>query len=220
VLRAASGLAPGLVAVAFYELPRTPPTPDDERILSSDEGERAQRFSGAVDRHRFVHCRATLRRHLGSYADCEPEAIRFDYGPRGKPMLEGPNSRDLHFNLSHADEAMVIAFAIGRPVGVDIERVVPVDVASMARVALSDPEQLVIKLATNRLEAFYALWTRKEAYLKARGLGLGSDLRGISVLPPLGLPAIVDEKWLVTTMPGPPGYAAAVAYQTDQLAPR
>jgi 4'-phosphopantetheinyl transferase len=199
--------------------------PPDELSRISDcldeaERQRAARFRFARDRDRFRAARGLLRHILAPYLNTAPGRIRFGYTPEGKPfLLEHP---DIHFNLSHADEVLVVGVARGRELGVDVERMFSEAVmAQVSGAVLSNPERLVIGglSAAERREWFVRLWTRKEAYIKADGRGMSLRLEGIDVstrpnrVRLLGNASNdwgVCERWAVRELAVAPGYAAAL----------
>jgi 4'-phosphopantetheinyl transferase len=197
--------------------------PELAATLSSDERARAQRYHFERDRRRFVVCRSLLRDIVGRYAGRPAEALRFGYGPRGKPSL--PDS-EVRFNVSHSDGVAVYALSRGREVGVDVERVRPVSGADrIAERFFSIPEREALRAvpARARTQAFFTCWTRKEAYVKARGEGLGLPLDQFTVsLAPDG-PAWLspaggaDEReiarWSLAGLYQDPGYVAALAVE-------
>jgi 4'-phosphopantetheinyl transferase len=185
--------------------------PEPIAILDDEERERAGRFRDAAARKRFVVSHGALRVVLGGLTGLAPERLQFarrcghcGSTDHGKPHLSG--SSRLDFSLAHSDQLALIAVARGRLVGADVERVRPrTDVLAVARHAFSPAERLEIESRTTddeRREAFFRCWTRKEAYLKARGVGL---TRGLSTTPGAG--------WEVRSLLTPPGYTAAVAAQ-------
>ncbi len=153
--------------------------------LSEDERARANRFLTERDRRRFIVCRGVLRTILGWYLGVAPAAVEFRYGPHGKPAITGgPGRCALRFNVSHADGMALYAVTLGREVGVDLERVRS-DVATeeIAERFFSAREAAVLRALdpASRVQAFFRIWTRKEAYLKATGRGLLSPLRELDV---------------------------------------
>jgi len=192
-------------------------------LLSPDERERAARFVFAVDRKRFIVARGTLRWLLGAYLDVPPPALRFDYTAYGKPSLASPQGGpQLCFNLSHSGELALIALAWERRVGVDVERVCQeLHYTTLLPGIFSAREQLALAALPEerRRRAFYDSWTRKEAYLKARGEGLSypPDRVELSLGPgdsaTLHLPpeALSGGPWLLYALDPGAGYAAAVA---------
>lgn len=176
-------------------------------VLSADERDRAQRFARLQDRQRFVAGRAVLRSILAEVLDIPSGApLRFGDGSAGKPVLR--DAPGLHFNLSHSEELAVIAVTRAGEVGIDLERHRPLpDMASVARVLFTEAEQAAMLgcPASAREAVFYRIWTRKEALLKAMGLGIAG-------LDPEAVPAgPTGSAWLMTMLPGLDGFTAALA---------
>lgn len=156
-----------------------------EGVLSSHERARADRFYFQRDRRRFVVGRAILRIILGSYLRIAPERVTFDYGPHGKPMLAvGCGDGTLRFNLSHSQAVALIGVTRRGEIGVDIEciRSIP-DLDEIAERCFSSREIASFRglSPSQRPEAFFTCWTRKEAYLKALGDGLARPLDAFDV---------------------------------------
>jgi 4'-phosphopantetheinyl transferase len=195
------------------------------RVLSPDERARADRFVIERVRRRFVACRGALRMILGRYTGQAPERLRFLYGDYGKPVL-APSAgiADLHFNVSHSEELALVAVARGREIGVDVERLRPLPGAErIAERFFSAPERTAIQAlpAERKLEAFFTCWTRKEAYIKALGDGLGHPLDEFAVSLVPGEPARLwsvgdtgsgeEASWSLEALLPTPGYVAALA---------
>jgi 4'-phosphopantetheinyl transferase len=139
----------------------------DERVLSDDERRVADRFATDVLRHRYVVAHAVTRELLAPYTGTAAADLVFARGPRGKPSVAG-----IEHNLSHCDDLVLLAVA-RVPVGVDVERVdVRRDEVALSRVVRAPDEADM---------PFLRVWCRKEAYLKAIGVGLVDDLTAISV---------------------------------------
>jgi 4'-phosphopantetheinyl transferase len=199
--------------------------------LSPDERERAERFQFPELRRRFIAARGTLRQVLGRYAACQPVSLRFEYGPHGKPKLARATSPlDLRFNLAHSHELAVFAVALGREVGVDLEWLDrPLhEPEAIARRFFSPGEQraLLALPVAQRLSAFYDCWTRKEAFLKARGEGLTFPLAAFDVSlgpdEPAALLACRDgpaalARWALLAPEIAPGYRAALVFERPGL---
>lgn len=189
--------------------------------LSADEEKRAQRFRSTVDKERFIASHGVLRTLLARYTLQRPEQLSFAEGPNGKPALApGSNEKDIQFNLAHSGDHALIAIAAGREVGVDIERVVQQDDHERIARRFFSSRELASFLGypnTQRTEAFFRHWVRKEAYLKARGLGLTRHEEGFDV--PLteekvSMFAHVDgTTWTAREILPVPGYTAAVVAQ-------
>jgi 4'-phosphopantetheinyl transferase len=192
-------------------------------VLSSDEWARADRFAFDRDRTEYVVCRGVLRWLLARYRDDSPSRLRFRYSPRGKPELDGPaDPVELRFNLAHSHGAAVVAVTRARPVGVDLERIRPLmDLGSLVRTCFAPEEQAEFWSLPElvRPRAFFAGWTRKEAFLKATGEGLGRPLDSFALsLAPYALARLVrvvgDEAaagWTLLDLTRDGAFAAAVA---------
>jgi 4'-phosphopantetheinyl transferase len=152
-----------------------------ESLLSADERERAARLLIDDKRVRFIAGRSILRRLLGRYLGVDPKALVFAYGPHGKPELTGGESdRGLTFNFSNSEDLALLAVARTRAIGIDIEhRRRNISVAPFARHILSEGETTDLARLPNEQhsQALLAAWTRKEAYLKALGVGLSRPMR-------------------------------------------
>ena len=169
-----------------------------KQMLSHDELDRARKFHFERDRHHFIVARGVLRTLLGRYLHRPPAQLQFSYNAQGKPLLDMPVLREpLHFNLSHAHELALFAFSYVGPLGVDIEYMRSgVSAEQAARVSFSPREQaLLLALPlTERREAFYSCWTRKEAYIKGRGTGFSLEPHLFDVA---FLPGLVEARELV-----------------------
>jgi 4'-phosphopantetheinyl transferase len=218
--------------VHLVHLPLTrPPSPELQLMLGPQERERALRFAFARDRERYVLTRATLRRLLGSLLGEAPEALRFGEGPYGKPFLEAPQAprsngppQAPRFNVSHSGEHALLAFALGRELGVDLEQALPgVDLEGVASVVFSQEEQRAFAALAQerRYAAFFQLWARKEAVIKAEGTGFAEPSNDFTLTVD---PALPPRLLAHTTRPGAlarwslcdvhvplPGYGAALA---------
>ena len=152
-------------------------------VLASEERMRACRFRYDIHRNRFIAGRGLLRTILGRYLDVLPSNIQFAYGKNGKPYLSS-NGQSLEFNLAHSEHIALIAVATGGEIGVDVERVR----------FLNDFDELVARFFSQREtqefrqlgneeqpNAFFNLWTRKEAWLKATGEGIVHSLKHVEV---------------------------------------
>jgi 4'-phosphopantetheinyl transferase len=189
-------------------------SPSLTRLLSAEEAARAARFIFERDRARFTVAHAALRDILATYTREDAATLRFLAAEKGKPYLV--DHPDLRFNLSHSGSWALVAIANGRDVGVDIEAIrgerPTVDIAERffapaeVRELLETPEDL-------RTQAFFACWSRKEAYIKARGEGLHISLDSFEVS--LGDTAILRkaedrDRWTLCSLEAPEGYKAAL----------
>ena len=152
--------------------------------LSADELTRAAHFHFARDRARFVAAHGIVRDILGRYLEVAPARLEFSSNEYGKPALAGDFRDSLSFNLSHSGDLVVIAIARGREVGIDVELYAP-DRADQAVAAnyFSPAEVARLRAVPEslRARAFFNCWTRKEAYIKARGMGLSIPLDSFDV---------------------------------------
>lgn len=190
-----------------------------EKMLSEEERARAGRFYFPHLSRRFIAAHSALRILAGMLAGLPPADVEFGYAQHGKPFLPGS---PLRFNLSHAHELALIAFAHHREVGVDVEkrRHLP-DGEAIARRFFSRAEVAAFldTPAADRSTAFFNGWTRKEAYIKAIGDGLSYPLNQFEVTLKPGRPARLlavhtnpDEvqRWKLDAVDPGPGYAGAV----------
>ncbi|HEV2669469.1 MAG TPA: 4'-phosphopantetheinyl transferase superfamily protein [Gemmatimonadales bacterium] len=159
--------------------------------LSADERARSGRLRFAADRRRFIVARGSLRQLLGRCLDTAPGGIRFAYNAFGKPALSPECGSRLTFNLSHSADLALIAIARDRDVGVDLECIrADFDYAEIARSCFSEEEL--------DPQTFFRYWTRREAYVKARGEGLPDD------------PVEICGDWSFFTLQPAPGYVGTV----------
>jgi 4'-phosphopantetheinyl transferase len=198
------------------------------RTLSQDERARADRFHFEKDRDRFIASHGFLRSILGHYLGIMPGDLEFVYGAYGKPALGGRFAvHEILFNMSHAEAVGLYAFARRREVGIDVEhRRADFATRAVAEKFFSPREAaMLFELPEHlRSQAFFNCWTRKEAYIKARGTGLSLPLDqfDVSLLP--GEPAKLlhtsgdpteASRWCLQELNPGPGYAAALAVAGD-----
>lgn len=156
-----------------------------KQLLSPDEIARADKFRFPLHEKRFIVARGILRQLLGSYLRISPDSLIFKYGDRGKPLLtESSRNHSLQFNISHSQEYALYGFIYHQPIGVDLEyvREMP-DALKIAQRFFSASEyNLIQAVATEKQQqAFFQLWTAKEAYLKAIGTGLTGSLASVDI---------------------------------------
>ena len=194
-----------------------------EALLSPDERARAARFHFRRDAMRWIVARASLREILGACLDVGPRAVAFAHGEKGKPGLATrAGDLDLQFSLAHSAELAVYAVTVGCPVGVDVERLRAVP--GMDRIAerTFSPEECAALRALPvalRTAGFFNCWTRKEAYIKAVGVGLSYPLARFSVSLAPGEPVRLRsveidpahaETWTMTALAPRDGFVGAV----------
>jgi 4'-phosphopantetheinyl transferase len=191
-----------------------------EGYLSAYERARANRFRYKRDRERFMVGRGTLRALLACYAGVEPGRIDIEYGPNGRPYAD----LAVHFNVSHCGPLALFALSLEQAIGVDVEAVRPEpleDLVAEHFFSAAEQRSLAAVAPSEQATAFFACWTRKEAYIKATGDGLSLPLESFDVtLAPyeqarlLRTARMHDDSaaWTIHDLSGiAPGYAAAVA---------
>jgi 4'-phosphopantetheinyl transferase len=200
------------------------------QMLSPDELERAEGFHFERDRNRFIAGRATLRTILSYYLQWDPVQLRFAYSSRGKPTLDGWSGGGmLHFNLAHSRGVILVAVTRASAVGIDVEWIHPVtDAENIAARFFSPGEASGLEALpkNQREQAFFNLWTRKEAWLKATGDGLSETLGQIEVSFLPGEPARVlaisgnpeiAASWTLAEFIPATNFVAAIAAQAKDL---
>ena len=186
-----------------------------------------QQFKFEHLQHAFAVSRAALRILLAQRLSVSPRAVQFAYGPYGKPRVEHPF---LRFNSSHTAELFACAVTEECELGIDIERLKPMPDAEQIARSYFCPEEVaefVTLVSPEQQEAaFFRCWTRKEAYLKATGTGLSTDLNSFQVtLLPGDPPAFVHVQnstaearyWTLQDLSGIAGHAGAIAYRHSPL---
>lgn len=153
-------------------------------LLTPAEQARHDRFYFERDRRLFLATRALVRCVLSEYASVEPAAWRFQEGERGKPFIASPKTAPLHFNLSNTYGLVVCAISTAHAqLGVDAECIDrPGETVSLAEHYFSPAEVRALQALPDeqKRERFFAYWTLKESYIKARGLGLALPLEQFS----------------------------------------
>ncbi len=147
-------------------------------LLSIDERQRAERYVFAHDQQRFILARGMLRLLLSHYLQLAPSEIQFVTNVYGKPHLN-PNSSTLEFNISHSHEWILLAFSKAIPVGIDIEFIrtdIAIDAIAQRFFSPSEAATLIQLQNTDKTNAFFNLWAKKEAVIKMLGTGLFQPL--------------------------------------------
>jgi 4'-phosphopantetheinyl transferase len=206
--------APADVSAALWEL------------LSRDERGRAEKFHYAEHRQHYIVARASLRRLLAERLRVDPRAVEFVETTYGKPTLAPQHgSADVEFNVSHSGILALYAFTSGRAVGIDVEQIRQVpDADDLAERFFSPTETAALRVLPldRRSLAFLACWTRKEAFIKALGLGLSCPLDAFDVTIDPDAPARITRiearigrvaSWTMQAFTPSPCYIAAVAYR-------
>jgi len=195
-------------------------------VLSLAERQKVKRLRFPLDRERHVIGRGLVRVVLGRILDTRPDSLNYVYNDFGKPYLrDAPNGRHLQFNISHSGDIVLIALADDRQVGVDVERIRhDLELEEIARRSFSSGEQadLGVLPAGERHNAFFRCWSRKEAFIKARGEGLSLPLDRFDVSVRVGDSAALlatrpdpleASRWVIRDLDVGPGYKASVAVE-------
>jgi 4'-phosphopantetheinyl transferase len=177
-----------------------------------------------VHQERFVAARGFLRLLFAHYLGASPAAVSFTYSSQGKPALDSP-SPAFSFNLAHSEDVAVCALTLRNAVGVDVERIrTNFDLDQLAEASFSSYEVAALRSLPEqeRVEAFFRCWTRKEAYIKARGEGLAIPLRDFDVSLTPNEPALLlasredpaaAQRWQLHDLSVRAGYAGALAVE-------
>ena len=190
-----------------------------ENCLNKSEQQRAARFIDPKHGRNFTLVRGLLRHWLACYLNQKPESIVFRYNKHGQPSVDNLNSEHFYFNISHS--ADMAAFAFGRNrVGIDIEMVKSMkNLDAMTRHIAHPKEYAEFQHLSEpeALDAFFRLWTRKEAFIKANGQGLSMGLRSIFIgtqtqcIPTVEYKNKPQPHWLIKDLPTEENYKLAVA---------
>jgi 4'-phosphopantetheinyl transferase len=195
-------------------------------VINSAEQTQARKFRFEQHRVRYIFSQATLRRILSRYLHVRPQEIVFDFNEFGKPFLPKSSEKAaLRFNMSHSEGLVVVAVAMNRHIGVDVERIRAIDdINAIARDYFAMQERTLLESAPpgRKEEAFYMCWTRKEAYIKAVGMGLSIPLNSFDASIPEGMPgrrlqatesSLGVEQWWLSDLTMPDRYVGALAIE-------
>jgi len=194
-------------------------------VLAPEERARADRYLFPEDRRKFIVARGVLRSLLGEYLRVPPHAVNFHYRVHGKPCVAPPCANPVLFNLSHSGELALLAFARDREIGVDVERLRPREnLLPLAERFFAATECAMLQGLTgeSQLQGFFHCWTRKEAYIKAKGCGLSLPLHRFAVTLRPNEPArllFADDEidsgasWGLWNLDPAPGYVGALALE-------
>jgi 4'-phosphopantetheinyl transferase len=195
------------------------------KLITEDELEKAGRFHFQTDRDHYIAAHGMLRSILGKYLKMDPEELTFYYGPYGKPMLtKKTNPCMVRFNISHS-HGLALYVVAKCEVGVDLEFIhEDYSFGGIVEQFFSQQEMAELNSCPEhlRVDLFFQLWTRKEAYLKARGLGLSGDLKQPEFFSVIRSPGEfrsnqAKSPWVLMDIAVPSGYAASVAVKGHNL---
>ena len=203
-----------------------------DALLATDERARQTRFRFARDQRRYLVTRALVRTVLSRYAAVRPEEWAFSVGTHGRPAITGPLPVPaLEFNISHSADLVMLGITSGRTLGIDVESLEArdADIAGLDRYFAPEESAALLALApAERRRRFFELWTLKESYIKARGMGLAIaldafrfELAGARELTLHMRPQLGDspQRWRLWQLDPRPGYLAAVCATRGEEAP-
>lgn len=152
---------------------------DIESFLTMEEKERASKFHFPEDKYTYIAAHAFLNFLLLRKLSCSVNQLKFSYNSNKKPFIPGSNIR---FNLSHSKNSWAVIIAESCEMGVDIEQINDKrDLLQITEYYFSPYEQIRVNYASNPVHEFYKIWTRKEAYLKMKGIGINTHLQNLDV---------------------------------------
>ena len=192
--------------------------------MSASEKERANRFVFEKDKNRFVISHGLLKKIIGLKLNRDPQSLFFEVGKYGKPRL-GPSFESLYFNISHSADLALVAISSDREIGVDVEKMVKKkDLEALVDRFFSNDEitEFKNKPEDQKIKTFYQLWTKKEAFLKAKGVGLSGGLEKQNIKPDQHFQIIheiasaSDQKiWTIQNLDCAEGYFGAVCVEGE-----
>jgi len=175
---------------------------------------------------RFVADHGSLRLLLSAYLETDPRKLSLVTNRYGKPRLESESCR-LRFNMSHSGELTMIAVCLDAEIGIDVEAVRPIpewaDIA-VSQFSTGENQSIHAEAPAHRMEAFFRCWTRKEALIKAVGMGLSVPLDSFTVSTSLAQPPALlhcswdtdaISRWSLMHLEPAPGYVGAVAVENS-----
>jgi 4'-phosphopantetheinyl transferase len=193
-------------------------------VLDQEERARAARFVLEQHRTRFIQSHGIVRQILAGYADSDAAELTFARSQHGKPRLsQAPDGLDVHFSLSHSGDCCIVAVRLGHPVGIDVEQLRDLPQAvniARRRFTLVESRLLASLTGADQRDAFFVLWTHKEAIVKALGASLATSLDHLEFeLDSAGSANLVSwrgdqsivRNWSIVRLDPAPGYVAAVA---------
>lgn len=154
------------------------------RYIDDQESERISRLATSDLQLEALASRGGLREILSTYLNTDPGRIRFNYGQFGKFCIASPTQSGIEFSVSHSTGHVAYAFTRNRKVGIDVECINPSMITDdlLPQVFTEDERRELLELPKHlREKAFFALWTRKEAYIKGTGEGFSADLHSFSI---------------------------------------
>jgi 4'-phosphopantetheinyl transferase len=197
-----------------------------DKLLTDKERERAKRFVMKRDRNRYVFSKGMLKTLIKSYTGLGPDKLQYLSGPYGKPNLDAGLSKGrLSFNMAESAGYALFAFTQNREIGVDIERIRDIpEIERIVSLFFSEGEQAEFASLPpqEKKQAFFNGWTRKEAFIKALGVGLSMPLSKFGISLAAGNPVslvYLDKdiasrgQWTILDVSPLPEFSAALAVE-------
>jgi len=190
------------------------------RFLSEEEKNRATRLKCSVASCQQIISRGILRLLLSNYTGLNPKELVFGKNPFGKPFLCNPVNSEICFNLTHSGNLLLFAIGKEKGVGIDVEKIEEkIDIKGISTLVFSFDEQQTLSRSMDPIQDFYALWTAKEAILKASGRGFSYPINQFSVVMYNGTPKLsfIPEEitggysYSLSSFSPANGYTAAIA---------
>jgi 4'-phosphopantetheinyl transferase len=200
---------------------------DISKTLSSDELESADKLKFTIDREHFILRHYYLRLILGKYCNCQPHELMFRYNSCKKPYISIPEYKEILFNMSSSGDLMIVGLGWHNDIGIDIEKVHEFyNLENISADYFSLQELNYFNGESDRTKAFFKIWTRKEAIIKAMGQGLYYPLKSFCVeVSPSGdyeHMTIVNNPsesklWRTSELNTSDGYIASLAIKSDRF---
>lgn len=192
---------------------------DWSSILSTEEKNRAARFYFEKHRRRFMQSHGILRTILAHYLNIAPENISLKTDHHGKPYIENSN---VFFNLSHSGDYALVAIGLDSALGIDLEKFSSRSYRGLAQQMFSEAENQQLLSCPQYLEAavFFSIWSQKEAFIKACGLGLHYptktfSVEALSTHEYCVYDTVHCKDWRLFPFYPLPGFAGAICYDGD-----
>lgn len=207
-------LAPDTIHIWLLDISYLYGLTHQHTALNTLEQNRAGRLIHTHKQHNYIATRSTLRYLLSEYLQQPPHALTLTTTSHGKPIV--PEAPYLHFNVSHSANMVAYAFTQQYQLGIDIEKISPIDTLALAQRYFHDSEYKKLQMIPThqRINIFYGMWTQKEAIYKANGHGLRLPLNSFIVSGENNYPEMIEYQslqwWLLPT-PSPAGYRTALA---------
>ncbi len=192
--------------------------PDAKNLLNDKEKKRAYDFYQPIHQQRFIHARAFVKLVLSKYLkNISPKNLDFIENAHGKPSLF--DAFGLEFNLSHSGDFVLLGIADKTPIGIDLEIQKSSPHEDIAELLFSPPEIQALKNSPHYLKnlSFFNIWSQKEAFIKACGMGLSYPTKTFTVPALPQSVSLIEEPWHTTRFTPQLGYSGAICHPHQQF---